>query len=196
MANFASLLIDASDYSRRTDFSHLYQDFVRRAEAKFNAVLRISNMEKMATVTLVDGAAALPADFLEARSVVGGGRNLRSASLQYLTERYGQRGGSPDAYVISGAEFQAFPRFAGGVTLDYYAKIPPLTAASPTNWLIELSDAVYLYGVVEEISIWEASPDKVAAVRSLKAEALRDLMLNDERGRWGNAQVRVGGMTP
>lgn len=196
MADYASLLIDAGEYAGRTDFAHLFQDFVRRAEAKFNAALRVSQMESYATLSTVDGKTVLPSDYLDSRSVVSGGRELYSASLQYLMARYGSRGGMANSYAIVGNELQLFPRAPGDVGFLYYAKIPPLTPTNPTNWLIEQAEQVYLYGVVEEIGIWEANPDKVGAVGTLKANALRDLMINDERGRWGNSRISIGGLTP
>ncbi|NTF35562.1 phage adaptor protein [Agrobacterium rubi] len=195
--DYTALMIDAGEYSGRSDIAHMFPRFVGLAEAKMNRVLRVSDMEKVGSLALISGDGELPDDFLEPREVVSAdGRTLGSWSLQSLTNRYGNNGGSPQGYAIVGRTLMARPGTTGNIAVTYYAKIPPLTPANPTNWLLERAPDVYLYSLVEEISIWAKDVEAVMNSRTLKENAMQGLALADEGMRWGNSQVTLSGCTP
>lgn len=197
ISDYATLLVDVGEYSDRDDIAHLFPRFIALAEAKINRVLRVGEMETSAVVSIVEGDGALPADFLEARMILGpAGQGLSSWSLQELNRRYGKGGGYPRAYSVVGSTIKVRPVASGDITIDYYATIPPLTIDNPVNWLLQKAPDAYLYGIVEEIGIWEKNVEKVANFRSLKEGALLGLSLQDEGARWGNSQVMIGGPTP
>lgn len=197
ISDYASLLIDAGEYAGANDIAHVFPRLVALAEGKFNRVLRVAEMEEVMNLSLVDGSTDLPDDFLEARSVLGAnGQALNAWSLQELSRRFGTHGGTPRGYAIVGNTLTARPTQTGTAIITYYAKIPALTAANPSNWLLQKAPDVYLYALVEEIAIWKKDPDGVAAGRGLKELAMKGLALQDERARWGNAQVVVAGYTP
>ncbi|ACP25658.1 hypothetical protein NGR_c18940 [Sinorhizobium fredii NGR234] len=196
ISDYASLLVDAGDYSGRDDVTHLFPRFLALAELKLNRVMRVADMERMVTVPLTDGEGSLSADFLEARQVLAAdGRVLRALPLQELG-RHATSGGGPIGYAIVGSAIQVRPKGAEDIRLTYYAKIPPLTAVAPSNWLIERAPDVYLYALVEEIAIWERDAGKAGAAEALKRQAMAGLGLADERLRWGNAETVIGGLTP
>lgn len=197
ITDYASLLIDAGEYSGRDDIAHLFPRFVALAEAKMNRVLRIADMETVATVALTNGDGPLPADFLEAREVLtADGYTIGAWSLQALTNRYRNYGGYPQGYAVVGSSIMARPTSTGNLTMTYYAKIPPLTPANPTNWLLEKAPDAYLYALVEEIGIWAKNAELVGGARPLKENAMAGLTLADNRSRWGNGQVTLSGVTP
>lgn len=197
IADYASLLVDAGEYSGRNDVAHLFPRFVGMAEVKLNRFLRVADMEVVAPVTIANGAGSLPTDFLEAREVKNAnGLPIRAVSLQQLTESYAGRSGVPTGYAIVGSTINVRPLGDGNLTITYYGKLPGLTRANPSNWLLEKAPDAYLYALVEEIAIWERDADKAGAANQLKILALSGLKIGDERSRWGNAQVVVGGPTP
>lgn len=197
ITDYASLLIDAGEYSGRNDVAHLFPRFVGLAEAKINRVLRTADMEKAGTVVLTDGDGPLPDDFLEAREVLTpDGFTIGAWSLQALTDRYRSRGGYPQGYAVVGSTIMARPTTNGSLTMTYYARIPALSVANPTNWLLLKAPDAYLYALVEEIGIWGKDADAVGAARNMKEMALAGLTLADNRLRWGNGQVTLSGVTP
>jgi hypothetical protein len=196
ISDYASLLVDAGDYSGRDDVVHLFPRFLALAELKLNRVLRVADMEKTAAVPLTEGEGGLPADFLEARQVLAAdGRTLRTLPLQELSS-HETSGSPPIGYAIIGGAVQVRPKGSEEIRLTYYAKIPPLTAAAPSNWLIEKAPDVYLYALVEEIAVWERDAAKAGAAEALKRQVMAGLGLADERLRWGNAEIVIGGLTP
>ncbi|WDZ78753.1 hypothetical protein PWG15_09785 [Ensifer adhaerens] len=197
IADYAALLVDAGEYSGRNDIAHLFPRFVGLAELKLNRALRVSEMEATAAIDVVDGDAPLPANFLEARQVLtASGRPIRAGALQQFSDTGPVGGGTPLGYAIVGNRIKSFPAGSYGLTMTYYRKIPPLSALNPTNWLLEQAPDAYLYGLVEEIAIWERDAGKVGAAQQLKMSALAGLGIADERARWGDAQMTVGGATP
>ena len=194
--DYASLLVDAGEYSGRDDITHLFPRFLALAELKFNRVLRVADMEKTATVPLTEGEGDLPADFLEARQVLAAdGRALRALPLQELSS-HETSAGPPIGYAIIGSAIKVRPKGGEDIRLTYYAKIPPLMPAASNNWLIERAPDVYLYALVEEIAVWERDAAKAGAAEALKRQAMAGLGLADERLRWGNAEIVIGGLTP
>ncbi|AUX76793.1 phage adaptor protein [Sinorhizobium fredii] len=194
--DYASLLVDAGDYSGRDDVAHFFPRFLALAELKLNRVMRVADMEKTVAVPLTEGEGSLPADFLEARQVLAAsGRALRALPLQELSNHV-TSDGAPIGYAIVGSAIQVRPKRGENIQLTYYGKIPPLTAGAPGSWLIERAPDVYLYALVEEIAIWERDAAKAGAAEALKRQAMAGLGLADERLRFGNAAIVIGGLTP
>lgn len=196
ISDYASLLVDAGAYAGRDDIAQLFPRFVSLAEQKLNRVLRVADMEKAAMLALTEGEGTLPADFLEARQVLAPGKRvLRARPLAELTV-LATSGGAPVGYAIVGDRIRVRPKGAAEVEITYYARIPALTAADPSNWMIDKAPDVYLYGLVEEIAIWERDAAKASAAETLKRQAMAGLGLADERLRWGNTESVIGGLTP
>lgn len=195
--DYGSLLIDAGEYAGRNDFAHVFPRLVGLAEAKFNRLLRVGDMEKSADLVLVDGNADLPADFIEVRTLQAPNNKPLSAwSLTELENRFRGYSGYPAGYTVVGTQLRSRPAGSSTLKLTYYARIPSLTPSNPTNWLLERAPDVYLYGLVEEIAIFGGDAEKATAARSLKMEAIKGVKLDDERARWGNGQFVIGAFTP
>lgn len=197
ISDYASLLVDAGEYAGREDIAHNFPRFLGLAELKLNRGLRVADMEVTDEIALIDGEGTLPADFLEAREVRNAsGIPIRAVSLQQLTNSYVDRSGTLAGYAIVGSTIKVRPVSDNELTVTYYARIPALTPSNPTNWLLEKAADVYLYALVTEIAIWERDAAKAQAGQQLLALALSGLTVEDERTRWGNAKMVVGGVTP
>jgi hypothetical protein len=197
ISDYASLLVDAGEYAGREDIAHNFPRFLGLAELKLNRGLRVADMEVTDEIALIDGEGTLPADFLEAREVRNAsGIPIRAVSLQQLTNSYVDRSGTPAGYAIVGSTIKVRPVSDNELTVTYYARIPALTPSNPTNWLLEKAADVYLYALVTEIAIWERDAAKAQAGQQLMSLALSGLTVEDERTRWGNAKMVVGGVTP
>lgn len=193
--NYADLVVTAGAYANRNDAVAMMPMFLGLAEGKLNRSLRTKQMETTGSLTLANGTASLPADFLELRDARlpnrGALRQISYADLAGLS-----RGGEPIGFSVVGNEFRSGPGWSGPLSIVYYAKIPPLTQSSPTNWLLQSDPNVYLYALVEEISIWARDADAAGAARSLKDEAVMGLMSIDERTRFNMGSIVIGGATP
>ncbi|MEY9328245.1 phage adaptor protein [Sinorhizobium fredii] len=195
--DYAALLIDAGEYSGYADISHVFPRLLGLAELKLNRGLRVAGMENTEMVTLTEGDGTLPDDFLEAREVKNAsGIPIRAVSLEQLTNSYMDRSGTPAGYAIVGSTIKVRPTADQDISVTYYSKIPALTVTDPTNWLLEKAPDVYLFALVNEIAIWKRDVEAATAAQQLMLLAINGLKIEDERARWGNAQMVVGGVTP
>ena len=146
---YTNLKTAVASWLHRSDLTTTIPDFITLAETQFNRTIRSRQME-----TLVSAAAAsmldLPVDYLAMRRLT-----LTTASphpLHLLSSdemaQYGSASGEPVGYCIIGNHIQLVPAPDGSYTVDYvyYAKIPALATAMPSNWLLAAFPDLYLYG--------------------------------------------------
>jgi len=192
------------DWAKRSSLGDaLLDDFVTMTETALNHgertddggyivfPLRVRDMETIATVTVTNGAATLPSNFLEAITV----RNPADVtySLQYITpefmaDRYptGQNTVSPADYTIVGSTLYS----PIDLELRYYARIPPLVADGQ-NWLLTKAPNVYLFGCLSQYSAYDKDPEKYTGYRQLMNAALGGLNAADVNSRAGSMTRRA-----
>ena len=114
----------------------------------------------------------------------------KPVNLAYITpDEYTDRAGSsgmPRAYSIIGRSlvFAPVPDAAYTVLLTYYARIPPLSDAQPTNDVLLAYPDLYLYAsLVESVPYARSSvPGELWA--SMYAAAIRDARHGDDKARY------------
>lgn len=166
-----SLYANVSDYMARDDLVYAYPSWVQLAENRLSSTLKVPGMEKSATLTLAaDGTVAFPADYVEwvMARWSSGGASPRLQRMRYVeanspefTYRY-RPNGDPQFFVVSGGKVQIVPTRSGSIELTYYARLPALTTANPTNWLLQKSPQVYLYSVLAEGYAFQKDEAKAA----------------------------------
>lgn len=195
--DYASLLLDAGEYSGRNDIANIFPRLVGLAESKINRDLRTADQMTLTTIDLVDGEGFLPDGYLEIISFVDPRRyGLNAISGRQLYNMFQSYGGVSYGYRIEGNRIILSPASDGEASLLYYSKIEGLTEDNTSNWLLEKAPDVYLYAVLEQVAILEQNPEKASAAAGLRMEAIRGLQINDERARWANSRFVVRGPTP
>lgn len=164
-----------ADHVGNRALSDVFPRLLALAEGDINARLRTRRQIADTTIAFEAGEAALPPDFLE------------------MIRLDGQ---DPNRFQVTGWSI-IMPGAAGERALQYYARIPTLTCSPvATNWLLERYPLVYLYGVGLEAAKYLRDADLATATGSLYGDALRQVLVDDERARWASAAVRVRGPTP
>lgn len=137
--------------------------FIQLCEAKLNRGLFVRQMEQRSSATLSFGVTdaefvLLPPDFQSMRRVrlssVTGKPNLTFKSGTQMDEYRASNGdatGQPQFFTIFGSEMELVPTPDQAYTLEmvYRTVIPPL-ASNATNWLLQFSPDLYLYGTLLE----------------------------------------------
>jgi hypothetical protein len=75
------------------------------------------------------------------------------------------------------------------MTMLYIRRIPPLTAAAPTNWLLTLAPDLYLYGCLMQANIYGWQDERVPGFKALYEEAIEELKRDGDNRRWGSAPL-------
>ena len=153
LVNYSDLKTNIAAWLNRTDLTTVIPDFITLAESSFNEEIRNRKMIKRATATIDSQYSAVPADWLQTVDFVVEANPVvtleftTNEHLDKLRETY-TTSGTPKFYTIVGQELEVLPvpdstTLTGEIT--YYSKIPNLTDANPTNWLMNSSPGIYLY---------------------------------------------------
>lgn len=188
ITNYATLQSAIADYLNRADLTSQIQTFIQFAEADLNTRLRTREMIVRATTSNSDEFVKLPTDWLEGINlqIQGGQSPLRyitldeadiiNASNTYTQTRF---------YSLMDGAIELVPPPGDYITVEmvYYAKIPALSDAVTTNWLIAKAPDVYLYGALTHAAPFLMDDQRVnvfgqiylARVQSLQDESQKAL---------------------
>lgn len=150
--NYSELKTAITDWGHRNYPAGKDDLFIDLFEARVNRILRVPEMEKRTTFVPAGEYQALPADFLELRSMQVNGPTVRL--LEYASpQKIDAMGltGLTRYYSLVGNEFQFNPTAAGStVEIAYYGKITPLDNINTSNFLLASHSDYYLMGCVYE----------------------------------------------
>ena len=186
---FAGLKATIADYLNRDDLTAIIPSFITIAEAKFNRKLRTRQMIKRANGQIESAFFAYPSDWLQAKEFQLNTNPI--VRLQFVTEAYGDElkanryvsVGQPAYYTITGTqlEFIPTPDSTYSAELTYYAKIPALSDANTSNWLLAYAPDLYLYGALLEAAPYLKDDERLAVWSQMYISSLGDIEVADQR---------------
>ena len=140
---------DIATWARRSDLTSVIPSFIALAEEEiFRAhvtPLRVREMETEATLTVTSLAAALPANFLDARYIKLD-NSTRDTLYYFPPERW--KPSSSGYFTIVGNEIRLPTGVSNDLKLVYYAKPEPL-ATTATNTILDNYYTAYLEGALK-----------------------------------------------
>ena len=192
-ADYLDLRLAVADHVGNRDISDVMPRLTQAAESWLNKKLRCRQQIVTGTLTFVGGEAAIPADFIEMINLYGlNGYRYNSGALADSRNW----GTAWSRYSLDGSNIY-IKGYSGDRDIQYYAKLPTLTASpTTTNWLLEDAPDVYLYAVGLEAAKYLKDADLVQATRTLLEDEMNTLKIDDDRARYSNTSVRVQGCTP
>lgn len=187
LATLSDLKTRVADYLARPidDIANEFASAVEMVESELNTDpdFRVADMEKLVDLAVTSGVANLPSDFIELRNVTNdSGLNCGSYYLSGLSLVFSTS--DPNDSGIS------------GVTVLYYASLPPLVNDGDTNWLLTKYPQIYLYGILSELGFWLVDATQITAFGAKYTQSLEKLRSADRNKRWGGASVIISGPTP
>lgn len=131
---------------QRTDLTSAVPTFIEMATAHFNALLRVPQMEAVASTTATGEWTALPADFLQIRAIESGDKRLDYVTPEEFALRVAGMDRPPlPVYTIADMSFRMYPTPSDlPIEILYYARIPAFAAPTSTNWLLTEHPLAYL----------------------------------------------------
>ena len=182
ITNYATLQSAIADYLNRADLTAQIQTFIQFCEADLNTRLRSREMIVNATATSDGQFVALPSDWLEAINmmIVGG-----QSPLRYITPDEAdtiikaQTYTSTRFYSMTTGVIELVPPAVDDITIDmvYYGKIPALSDAITTNWLLTKAPDVYLYGALTHAAPFLMDDQRMAVFSQIylaRVQSLQD----------------------
>lgn len=200
IVDYASLKTAIGEWFMARDLSADADVFIDLAEAFFNVRLRCRQMETIASIAASSNTYALPSDYLEYKRVVEKAsirRPLKYISEDAIESLYPDRAsGLSNHFTIIGSTIYTFPLSTTDIELLYYAKIPALTGAATTNWLLLAHPNLYLHACLlyaAEFTKDDAELGKESTFVQNYVDLLHGL---DNRSKFANAGVTLTGCTP
>lgn len=202
LANRTELLADIASWLNRVSSPEVAEyapAFITLAESRFNRDLRVRQMIKRSTSTLSAGYLALPGDWLEAKQVqinlsTGKPRKLEPVSMEQADAiRAEDIHDDPRFFCIVGSELEVVPTTTENLTVEmaYYAKVPALTTAAPTNWLLSAWPDMYLYGSLVHSAPYLRDDERITTWATLYERALEEINASDQRAQHSGGRLKT-----
>jgi len=191
IATYSELVTALEEYLEREDYTPNIPIFIKLTEARLNRLLDDPEMEVRATITGTGQYTELPSDFKRMVGVsVGNYGPIEQVSGSTITALDQTITGIPRAFAISDGSITFAPiDAAANITMLYVRRIPGLTAAAPTNWLLSLAPDLYLYGCLIQASILGWDDERVPGFKALFDEAIDEMRTDASNRRWGSAPL-------
>lgn len=180
---YADLKTSLANWLHRADLEALIPDFIRLAEIQMNADVSSRSMETKVVLTATAGDANLdlPGDVLDIRrlQVLGSFNRVliyRSAD-EVAQENPLSRSGVPEVFMVHGSslELAPIPDSNYSIELLYFQRIPALSDANQTNWLLTICPNAYLYGALLAAQPYLINDERIPTIQSLYRQAVDGL---------------------
>lgn len=181
------LISAVKDYSLRNDAP--VDLFIKLFETDLKTLITHYLAETVVDLPIVDNTVSLPADFLKARDVKADTYKTRQLGIRDTLVYEDEVG-----YRQVGKQYVFVGRTnISNVQIVYSAKVPALTEANPSNWLLTNFPNVYLHGVLAKLYRWAKDDVAEGLEKQSLAEALAVVAEDDRQGRNPAAPNSFGG---
>jgi len=189
ITTYSELQAAIADWLNRSDLTARIPDFITLAETRINRDLRAREQQVIATANVDTPFFALPGDFLEFKSfritdTGGNAFELMLATPEQISAALTESSVSntPRFVTIIGDQFQLWPSpdqmYVG--SLAYVRKVPALSDAAPTNWLLTDAPDVYLYGSLMSAGPFLRDNEALVTFKTLFDEAIEAIRVADK----------------
>lgn len=194
-SSYSGLKNEIADLYPRADIGAGVDNYIARAEAEFNRVLRLPQMITTNAAFAASGRYTdLPAGFLEmqrAQLNIGG----RRRRLDFIGEEYAPKvtdgsTGTPRFWDVIGTQLELLPAPGASISLDiaYWAAITTITGGT-ANFLLTSHPDLYLYRSLLEAAIARSDDKRVQRYLPLYTNALTAVQRAGKRARYGRAMA-------
>jgi hypothetical protein len=197
LTTYATLQTAIGDWLNRTDLTSAIPDFIQMAEAQFQRSIRHRKQITRSTATLDQQYNATPADWIQTVSLILTTNPV--TALEYVTQeamntlRAGSSGtAKPKYFTMVGTEVELYPSPSGTFTgeLVYYATIPVLSDSNTSNWLLDLSPDIYLYGSLLQSAPYLQDDARLGVWGGMYEKMIEDMNISNERSQ-GQTSVKM-----
>jgi hypothetical protein len=185
---------------QRDDLAGHIPDFILMAEARLNNILRVSQMETSATITLTTGSGSVPTDYLQWRRVYANSDPVTLLEPMEPGEAIAKypdtTATDPKFFYISGGTIYTKPVCSSTLAMIYYQKIPALVSNGAGNWITSRAPQIYLYATCLEAAPFIDDDARIGIWGAMLDKAVSELQASDTTGRYSRSTARIKGPTP
>jgi hypothetical protein len=199
ITNYTELKAAIADFLNRDDLTSAVPTFITLAESNIQRRIRHWRQEARSTVTIDAQYEDLPADFLEAIRFYVTSDNTNPLELISQAELLDRKqlardtSGRPRFYAITSGQFELYPVPDGSYDAEiyYFSRIPALSDAAPTNWLLEYFPDVLLYGALVHSAPYLKEDARIQIWSALYQEAVDSINTSSQQAKFGGSGQRL-----
>lgn len=163
ISNYSELKTAIAAWLHRSDLDDRLPEFIALAETRINGDVmgRAMDTRTNLTATASSRFVTLPTDMLEMRRLTlldEPYEALEYKSPDQLTQddAYQTDTGRPEFFTIVGSQIELSPTPDSAYSLEilYRQRVPALSDAAPTNWLLTANPNVYLFASLLQGGVW------------------------------------------
>ena len=189
LSNYSELVDAVHSFLDREDMAAIAPTLIALAESEFNRALRTMEMEASDSIDMT--APDLPSDFRGLRSINVGDDRLDQITVEEIGSMPACAGAAR-YFALAGTEILFWPQPASGAAaIRYYAKIPPLTVANPTNWLLTDHPDLYLFATLAQAEFFNWNDDRLPIVKARTEELIDQINAETQKKRYGNRTLNA-----
>ena len=200
IGTFAQLKTAAANWLDRSDLTARIPEFITLAEARFNRVLRIRDMETVSTAISTSAGTreySLPTGFVQMKEFHLSTDPL--TPLAYITPEMmtrlwaGSSKGRPEVFTIIADNVRLGPNPDAVYTTSmlYYKTFTALSDEATTNDMLTNNPDVYLYCTLLEAEPFIMNDERVPLWLQAFEKAVGDIQNQDNKDRHSGSQLRV-----
>ena len=200
ISTFAELKTAAANWLDRSDLTDRIPEFIALAEARFNRVLRIRDMETVSTAISTTAGTreySLPTGFVQMKEF-----HLTTdpiTPLSYITPEMmsrmwaGSTTGKPMVFTIIADNVRLGPSPDAVYTTSmlYYKTFTALSDSNTTSEMLTNNPDVYLYGTLLEAEPFIMNDERVPLWLAAFEKAVSDIQNQDNKDRHSGSLLRV-----
>lgn len=199
ITSYSQLKTAIADFLNRDDLAATVPTFISLAEADISRQLRHWQMEERATAEMDTQYSAVPPDWIETirfQTAENGTRPLELISRAEMLERRANARdavGRPQFYTMAAGQFEVFPTpdQTYNAELLYFARVPTLSDAAPTNWLLTAASDAYLYGALVHSAPYLKDDARAVTWASFYQSAIDALNTASDDARYSGSGLRM-----
>lgn len=193
ITTYSELQTAIADTLNRQDLDAVIPAFIRLAESRIDRDVRHWRQEKRSEADLEAQYTAVPADYLQPiRLQITDCQTSEVAPISHaqmlnLRAERNDRVGRPTHYALTagGIELYPTPDVTYPSSLVYYARIAPLSASNPVNWLLTEAADLYLYASLVHTAPYLRDDPRVTLWEGLAAQAVAALNTTSQDAKYG-----------
>lgn len=198
LTNYDGLVLAIGKWLERSDLTEQIPDFIRLAEARFRRILVMPDMEVQVPLTPA-ATVPLPTDFDSIRALgIPGFQPMDQLSPADFNRLPNDTNGQPP--LAQPTKFAIIPgKFAFWPTPDqtytanllYRVKLPALSLAAQTNWLLAKHPDAYLFQSLLQAEFFGWNDSRLPLIKGAVDEILGEIMQAGTRQRYGSGPLTM-----
>jgi len=188
ITTYSGLKTAIADFLNRDDMASVIPTFISLAEAQISRDLRHWKQEKRVTTSADERYENLPNDWLGLKlATLTSGAMLQTISASDMSDRRARSDLVAEPRFIRSTadqiEFYPTPSAPTDINLLYYARVPTLSDAAPTNWLLSDAPDVLLYGSLVHSAPYLSDDARAQVWASLYQSGMDKLNFESAKGQ-------------